>query len=150
MGLKEQINEDVKTAMKAKDEVRLGVLRMLKAKIQEAEVAARGNKKELTEDDVQDVVTKYAKQVRESVDSFEKAGRDDLLQSAQAELKIVEGYLPEQISEDEIREIVKSAVEETGASSMKDMGNVMKIVMPKVKGRADGKQVNQIVRELLG
>lgn len=150
MGLKDQINEDFKAAMKARDHVQIEVLRMVKSKIQEAEVARRGTDAgDMSEDDVQQVVNQYAKQLREGAESFEKGGREDLLEQARAELAILEKYLPEQLSEAELKKIVEAAVAESGASSPKDMGNVMKLVMPQVQGKADGKVVSQLVREAL-
>jgi uncharacterized protein YqeY len=92
---------------------------------------------------------KYAKQRRESIELYEKGGRQDLVEKERRELQIVESYLPKQMSEEEIRELVAKVIEEVGASSPKDIGKVMQAVMPKVKGRADGSLVNRIVRELL-
>jgi len=150
MGLADTIANDVKTAMKAGEKLTVSVLRMVRSKIQEAELAARAKKKdELSESDVLDVVTKYAKQLKESIESFEKAERADLADASKAELALLEKYLPAQMSEDEVRAIVQAAVKETGASSPKEMGAVMKVVMPQVKGKADGKLVNQIVKECL-
>ena len=92
---------------------------------------------------------KYAKQRKEAIEMYEKGGRQDLVEKEKAELAVVESYLPKQMSEEEIRELVKEAIEATGASSPKDIGKVMQHVMPKVKGRADGSVVNKIVREML-
>lgn len=152
MSLKQRIVEDIKTAMKSGDRDRLGVLRMLKSRIQEAEVAGRakqGPQYELSDDEVIQVCTSYAKQRRDSIEAYTQAGRTELAAREQAELRVVQDYLPGQLSEDELRKIVAEAVTKTGASSAREMGAVMKAVMPGVKGRADGKLVNRIVRELL-
>ena len=150
MGLADTIAQDVITAMKAGDKLTVSVLRMVRSKIQTAELGARAKKRDkLSESDVLDVVSKYGKQLRESIESFEKAERADLADASKAELEILARYLPAQMEEDEIRTIVKAAVKEIQASGPKDMGAVMKVVMPQVKGKADGKIVNQIVRECL-
>jgi uncharacterized protein YqeY len=125
---------------------------MLKSRLQEKEVAARGSEGadyEMSDEDALQVISTYAKQRRDSIDAYRRGGRDDLADKEQAELGIVEEYLPQQLGADEIRELVREAIAESGASSPKDMGAVMKAVMPRTQGRADGKQVNQIVRELL-
>ncbi len=146
MGLKEKLLQDMKEAMKAKDKVRLSTIRMINSLIKNAEIEKRG---ELTNDEIVQLLMKYAKQRRESIEMYEKGGRQDLVEKEKAELAIVESYLPKQLSEEEIRDIVKQAIEETGASSPKDLGKVMKVVMPKVRGKADGSVVNRIVREML-
>jgi len=153
MTLKQRIGEDMKAAMKAGQKERLGVLRMLRSKLQEAEVAGRVEKGldySIDDDDALAVLASYAKQRRESIDSYRQGGREELALREEAELGIIREYLPEQLSEPEIREIVAGAVAESGAASPKDMGRVMKTVMPRVKGRADGKLVNRLVREALG
>ncbi|SMP17938.1 hypothetical protein SAMN06265339_1570 [Desulfurobacterium pacificum] len=146
MGLKEKLLQDMKEAMKAKDKVKLSTIRMINSLIKNAEIEKRG---ELTDEEIVQLLMKYAKQRRESIEMYEKGGRQDLVEKEKAELAIVESYLPKQLSEEEIRDIVKQAIEETGASSVKDLGKVMKVVMPKVKGKADGSVVNRIVREML-
>lgn len=153
MTLKQRITDDMKAAMKAGDRVRLGCLRMLRSKLQEAELAARAKKGldySIEDDAALTVVATYAKQRRESIESYRKGGRDDLAAREEQELAVILEYLPQQMSEDEIREVVSEAVEASGASSPKDMGKVMKLVMPRVKGRADGQLVNRIVRETIG
>lgn len=152
MAIKDQILEDVKTAMKAKDTARVQTLRMLKARIQEQEVAQRGSgggDAPLSDDQVIEILTKYAKQVRESLESYEKAGRAESAAQSQAELEIVESYLPEALSEEDLEKLAQEAIQEAGAESPKQMGDVMKVLMPRVKGRADGKQVSAVVRRLL-
>ncbi|WP_457569240.1 GatB/YqeY domain-containing protein [Desulfurobacterium sp.] len=146
MGLKERLIKDMKEAMKAKDKVKLSTIRMINSLIKNAEIDKRG---ELTDEEIVSLLQKYAKQRRESIELYEKGGRQDLVEKEKAELAIVESYLPEQMGEDEIRKIVEEAIAETGASSPKDLGKIMKIVMPKVKGKADGSVVNRIARELL-
>ncbi len=146
MGLKERLKADMKEAMKAKDKIKLSTIRMINSLIKNAEIEKRG---ELTDEEIIQLLMKYAKQRKESIEMYEKGGRQDLVEKEKAELAVVESYLPKQMSEEEIREIVKQTIEEVGASSIKDMGKVMKAVMPKVKGRADGSVVNRIVKELL-
>jgi len=152
MSLRQRIEDDLKTALKAGDKQRLSCLRMVKSKVQEKQVELRGKQgpeAKLSDDDVTSVVTAYAKQRRDSIESFEQGGREDLAAKERAELEILGAYLPQQMSEDEVAVIVDEAVRESGASEPKDMGAVMKLVMPKVKGRADGKLVNRIVQSRL-
>jgi uncharacterized protein YqeY len=146
MGLKSQLLKDMKEAMKARDKVRLSTIRMINSLIKNAEIEKKGD---LTEDEIIQLLMKYAKQRKEAIEMYEKGGRQDLVEKEKAELAIVESYLPKQLNEEEIREYVKEAIESTGASSPKDIGKVMQYVMPKVKGRADGSIVNKIVREML-
>ncbi len=146
MGIKERLKEDMKEALKSKDKVRLSTIRMLQSLIKNAEIEKRG---ELTEEEVISLLMKYAKQRRESIELYEKGGRQDLVEKEKRELEIVESYLPKQMDEEEIRELVKEAIEKTGASSPKDIGKVMQYLMPKVKGRADGSTVSKIVKESL-
>ncbi|GCF93468.1 hypothetical protein NRIC_13590 [Enterococcus florum] len=146
MSLLTTLNEDMKRAMKSKDKETLQVIRMLKASIQNEQINA-GH--ELSGDEELTVLSREMKQRRDSLAEFEKAGRDDLTEKVKNEIKIVETYMPAQLSEEEIRSIVKEAIEATGATSPKEFGKVMGAVMPKVKGKADGNQVNAIVKELL-
>jgi len=150
--LKQRLMDDVKVAMKGGDKTRVTCLRMVRSKILEQEVALRADKGkdyELDDDEATQVLSGYAKQRRDSIDSYRQGGREDLAAREEAELKIIEEYLPKQLSEDELREIVIQAVAESGASSPREMGKVMKIVMPRVRGAADGKLVNRIVQEIL-
>ncbi len=152
MSAKARILDDIKTAMKARDQLRLDTLRMVKSKIQEKEVELRGKKGRdhvLEEEDIQQVLTTAAKQRRDSIESFLAGGREELAVKEEKELAIIEEYLPQQLSDDALKALVQEAVEEAGATSPKDMGKVMKAVMPKVKGRADGKRINAVVRALL-
>ena len=146
MSLKERLLQDMKEALKSKDKVKLSTIRMINSLIKNAEIEKRGS---LTDEEIIQLLMKYAKQRRESIEMYEKGGRQDLVEKEKAELAVVESYLPKQLSEDEIREIVKQAIDETGAASVKDLGKVMKVVMPKVKGRADGSVVNRLVKEML-
>ncbi len=152
MSIRKQLEADMRQAMRARDQQRLSCIRMLKSKLQEREVALRGKHgkdHELADDEVLAVVSAYAKQRRDSIDSYRQGGRDDLADAEQAELEIVTAYLPKQLSAGELRELVRGAIAESGAASMKDIGAVMKVVMLKTKGLADGKQVNLVARELL-
>ena len=152
MSLKERIGEEMKAAMKSGDKDRVGVLRMLRARVLEAEVAARekqGRDHEAADEEVVAVISSYAKQRRDSIEAYRSGGREDLAAREEAELKIVQEYLPKPLTPDEIRAIVAGAIAEAGAKSAKDMGAVMKLVMPRLKGSADGKQVQEIVRSLL-
>ncbi len=148
MSLKEQLTADMKEAMKAKEagKQRLSVIRLVRGAVRQLEI---DGKKELGDEDVLGVISKEVKQRRDSIEDFKKGGRDDLVSEAEAEIAILLEYLPKQLSEDEVRALVKEAIAATGASSPKDMGRLMKELMPKVKGRADGKMVNEIVKSLL-
>ncbi|MCC5895845.1 MAG: GatB/YqeY domain-containing protein [Alkalibacterium sp.] len=142
----DELNQDMKVAMKAKDKEKLSTIRMLKSALQTEQI----NKgEELTEEDELTILSREKKQRVESLNEFKAAGRDDLVVKLEKEIEIVDTYLPAQLSEEEVREIVKDTVEQTQASSMKDMGKVMGALMPKVKGKADGNLVNSIVKEEL-
>ena len=146
MSLIDQLNNDLKVSMKSGDKFRTEVLRGLKSAIKYAEIEASG---EMSDQDVEVVIAKQAKQRRDSIDEFKKGGRKDLVEREAAELVILETYLPEQMSEDEIRASVETAIAELGVTDMNGMGQVMKRVMADLQGQADGKIVNQIVRECL-
>ena len=147
MTLSERLQTDMTAAMKAKDALRLSTLRMVRSAMQYAKVQKRA---ELTDDDVLGVLSKEAKQRRESAEEFRKGGRPELADKEEAEAAIIVEYLPQQMSEAEIRALVSEAVAGTGASTAKDMGKVMGWLSPRTKGRADGRQVSEIVREALG
>ena len=152
MSLKQTIADDLKAAMKMRAQERVEVLRMARARLQEAEVALRasmGRDYEISDEEAVKVLSGYAKQRRDSIEAFRKAGREDLATQEERELAIVMEFLPRQVSEAEIREIVRGAIQSTGAASPKDMGQVMKTVMPQVQGAADGKLVSRIVNEML-
>jgi uncharacterized protein len=148
MSLKEQLTEDMKTAMKAKAEgkQRLSVIRMVRSAVRQIEI---DDKKELNDNEVIDIIMKEVKMRKDSIEEFKKGNRDDLVVQTEAEIAVLMPYLPQQLSEEELRSIIKEAVEKSGASSQKEMGKVMGLLMPKVKGRADGKLVNMIVRDIL-
>lgn len=148
MSLKTQLMDDMKAAMKAKEEgkSKLAVIRMVRAAIKQAEI---DGKKELDDNDIMTLISKEVKMRRDSIDEFKKGNRDDLVAKNEAEIEVLMAYLPEQLSEAEVRALVEEAIAATGASTPKDMGKVMGALMPKVKGRADGKMVNAIVKELL-
>ena len=147
MSLKERLETDAKTALKSKDRVRLGLIRVVRAQVKNAEIA---KKHELSEEETIEVVVSVVKARRESLDYAVKGNRSDLVLQAEQELQILADYLPQQLSEEEVQVIVQRAIRETGAENPKDMGRVMGIIMPQVKGRADGKLVNNLVRQYLG
>lgn len=147
MTLKDKLKEDLKSAMKEKDTIRKNVVQLIKAGVLQVE---KDSKVTLDDDGVLDVIAKQLKQRRDSLPEYEKSGRDDLISQLKREMDILMEYLPPQLSHEELEAIVTQAVEETGAQSVKDMGKVMAAVMPKTKGRADGKEINRIARELLG
>ena len=140
----------MKTAMKAKEEgkQRLAVIRMVRSAIRQQEIDGNG-KQALDDEGVIAIISKEVKMRKDSLEEFKKGDRQDLVAQTEAEIAVLMPYLPQQLSEEEIRTFVKEAVEKSGASSQKDMGKVMGLLMPKVKGRADGKLVNSIVREML-
>ncbi len=148
MNLKEKILSDIKTAMKEKDSKKLEVLRFVNSQIKNKEIDIRPET--LTDSDILKVLKKYLKQRKESMEQFKIHGRDDLVQSEQYQAGVVEAYLPQMMSEDEIKVVVKSVVEKTGASSMKEMGSVMKAVMAEVGDLADSKILSQTVKAELG
>jgi uncharacterized protein YqeY len=145
MTLKEQLNEDMKAAMKAKDKDTLAVIRMVKAAISNKEIEDG----ELDDTAVLGILAKEVKQRQDTLNEVSKAGRDDLVEQNQKEIGILQGYLPEQLSDEELRQIIEKAVSDSGASSLADMGKVMGIVQPEIKGRADGSKASQIVKEIL-
>ena len=138
-----RINNDLQAAMKAKDELRLSVLRMMKSKV--LYVNARGD---LPDAEIIKILAKYSKELKESIEEFRKVGREPEVEKVQKELLIVQEYLPKELSPDEIKTLVQQTVTELGVTSVKEMGNVMKAVMAKSPG-IDGKLVNQFVREFL-
>jgi uncharacterized protein YqeY len=143
MGLKENLLKELKEAMQAKDTIRKDTITMLRAAILQIE---KDTQKELSEDDMLAIVAKEVKKRKESLPEYEKAGRDDIVENLNKEIKILEVYLPEQLTEDEIRELVIVAIKEVGAESPKDMGKVMQNVRAKTQGKADGKVISDIVK----
>ena len=146
MSLKSRIQDDVKQAMRARDKARLSVLRLITAAIKQKEVDERI---ELSDGDVLAVLDKMAKQRRESLEHYRKAGRDDLADQEQFELELLGEFMPEPLSEAELGRLIQAAIEETGASSMRDMGAVMAALREQVQGRADMKAVSETVRARL-
>lgn len=146
MSLIEKIDTDLKNAMKASDKVSVSTLRLVKSALKNREIE-KGEP--LSDEEVITVLSTLSKQRRESIEQFSKGGREDLASSEKAELEVLKGYLPEELSVEEIEKLIREAVKEAGASGPKDIGAVMKLVMPRVRGRADGKLVNNKVAELL-
>ncbi len=148
MSIKDLLTEDMKQAMKDKKsgKLRLSVIRMARANIKNIEI---DEKRELNDDEVLAVLMKEVKMRQDSLEEFTKAGREELAEQAKQEIAILRKYLPEQLSDEELKALVEEAVAETGAAGPKDMGKVMAALMPKTKGRADGKRINTMVRELL-
>ncbi len=146
MNLSERLNEDMKQAMKSQDKFKLSTIRMVRATIKNLEIDL---KRTLDDNEVLDILSREIKQRKDALQEFEKAGRDDLAANVKAEAEIIAEYLPEQLSEEEIKVIVQQTIQETGATSKAEIGKVMSALMPKVKGRADGKLVNQAVQQLL-
>ncbi|MCK5667658.1 MAG: GatB/YqeY domain-containing protein [Gammaproteobacteria bacterium] len=144
--LQQRINDDVKAAMRSKDKERLGVLRLITAAFKQKEVDERI---ELDDTMVLAIMNKMTKQIRDSIDQFEKAGRDDLAAKEAFELNIIQEYLPAQLTEDEISQIIAECVEASGAESAKDMGKVMGLLKPRLQGRADMGKVSGLVKQQL-
>jgi gatB/yqey family protein len=146
MSLMEKLTADMKEAMKQGEKERLSVIRLVRGVVRQAEI---DGKKTLSDDEIIGVITKEVKMRRDSIEEFERGGRSDLVEKTQAEIAILMPYLPAQLSPNEVRQLVETAVAEVSATTAKDMGKVMGVLMPRVKGRADGKLVNEIVRSLL-
>lgn len=147
MSLRDKIPEDLKTALRNRAEVDLRVLRMLQSALKNKEIEV--GKKELTDEEVISVIGTEIKKRREAAKEFEKVGRPDAAADETEEAEVLLRYMPEQMGEDEIRALVTEVIGQTGAEGMKDMGKVMKELMPKVKGKADGALVNRLVKEQL-
>jgi hypothetical protein len=146
MTIQERISNDLKEAMRNKDVAKLSVLRMISSSIKNKELEKKDS---LTDEEVLNILSSEAKKRKEAISGFENAGRAELAQGEKDELEMIQLYLPEQMTEEEVRKIIQEAVNTTGAKSMQEIGLVMKEVMPKVKGKADGNLVNSIVKELL-
>jgi len=142
----DQLTEELKKALKAHDERRVSVIRLLKSTIKNKEIE---KKRALTDDEILAIIASAVKQRQESIEAFKKGGREDLVEKETEELKILQSFLPEPLSEEELKGEIKRVVEEVGASSMRDMGKVMKVLMPRVRGRAEGGKVNSLVKEFL-
>lgn len=146
MSLKEQIENDLKGAMKAKEALKVSCLRLVKSAIKNKEIDLKGA---LDDNQVIAILSTLCKQRKESIEQFKKGGRNDLVKQEESELAILENYLPKQLSEKELEEIIVKAIAEIGAKDPKEVGRVMKTVMPAVAGRADGKRINAIVLKKL-
>ncbi|MDD6213716.1 MAG: GatB/YqeY domain-containing protein [Firmicutes bacterium] len=146
MTLKERLADDLKSAMKEKNIIRKNVIQLVRAGILQVE---KDNKVTLDDKGVLEVIAKQLKQRKDSLPDYEKSGRDDLIADLKAEMDVLMEYLPKQLSRDELEVIVKEAIAETGASSMRDMGKVMAAVKPKTVGRADGRMINEVAKSLL-
>jgi uncharacterized protein YqeY len=147
MSIKKQLRDSLTEALKSGEAQRKTTLRMALASIKNAEVEAR---EDLAEDLVLNLVQKEVKARQETIDAAKQANRPDLIEKAEQEIKILSEFLPQQLSAEELKALVQEAIQESGASSMSEIGKVMGALMPKIRGRADGKQANQFVRELLG
>jgi len=150
MTLQQRVDSDLKDAMRAKDTTKLGVLRMLKSALKYAAIAKSGAEAELSDAEAAQVIRKQVKQRQDSIESFEKGGRAELVEKEKEELGILNGYLPQPLSADEISKIVRETIAEAGATSRAQMGAVMKALQTKVAGRVDGKAVSVEVQKQLG
>lgn len=146
MSLKKELMEDLKLSMKNKDSIRKNTITMVRAAIKQKEIDERI---ELEDEEILEIISKQLKEKKNAIEDFKKGERQDLVELTEKEMKILLEYLPEQLTEEEIEKIVRETIEEVEANSMKDIGNIMKSVMPKVKGRADGNTVNKIARKIL-
>ncbi len=146
MNLKEKINSEMVSAAKAKDKIKLSAIRMIKSALHNKEIDL---KRELSDEELLQVLSSIVKQRKDSIEQFRKGGRVDLVEKEEKELAVVQFFMPEQLSEEEIEEEIEKAIEDVGAVSIKDMGKVMKVVMPRLTGRADGKIVSDKVKAKL-
>ena len=146
MSIKDKLMEDLKAAMRSRDADRTGVLRYLRSEIHNQEIA---DGKDLDDDGVMAVLDRQAKQRRDSIDAFKQGNRPDLVAKEEAQLAVIMDYLPEQLSDDEIAEIAREVIADVGASGPGDVGRVMGAVMPRVRGKAEGRKVSQVVSALL-
>ena len=147
MSLKERLLEDLKAAMRDKENIRKNAVQMVRSAVLQVE---KDNRVTLDDDGVIEVIAKEVKKRKDCLPDYEKSGRQNLIDALKKEIEILQEYLPRQLTEEELREITRQSIAETGACSAKDMGKVMQAVMPKVKGRADGREVSRIVKTLLG
>jgi uncharacterized protein YqeY len=147
MSLKAEIQDAMKAAMKSADRLALSTLRLLLAALHNEEINSR---RELTPEEIRRTISTLCKQRTEASELFRKGGRGDLADKEAAELKVLQRFLPQPLSEDEIRVLIKCSIEEVGAKDVQDLGKVMKQLMPRVSGRSDGKRVNELAREILG
>jgi uncharacterized protein YqeY len=147
MSLKAEIQEAVKTALKSGDAVTLSTLRLLLSALHNEEIKAR---RELTPEEIQKTISTLCKQRGEAIELFRKGGREELAQKEEAELAVLKRYLPQPLTEEEVAVLIRSSIDEAGAKGIQDLGKVMKLLMPKVSGRSDGKRVSELAKALLG
>ncbi len=147
MSLKDKLTEEMKRALKEKDKIRLSTIRLLVDHINKKEIEQ--GRKELGDDGIFKVIGAMVRKGEEAVEQFKQGGRQDLVDQEKGQLEILKSFLPEQLSEGEIRSLIDEAIQEAEAVDLRDLGKVMKIVMPKLSGKADGKTVNEMVRERL-
>ena len=146
MDIQAKLNEDMVTAAKAKDKIRLSALRMLKTALHNREIDLM---RPLNETETMQVLSGLVKQRKDSIELFAKGGRQDLVEKEEAELKILQDFMPAQMSDEEVETLIQKAIADVGAASVKDMGKVMKVLMPQITGRADGKAAGEKVKALL-
>jgi uncharacterized protein YqeY len=146
VGLKADIQDGIKTAMKSGDRVALSTLRLLSSALHNEEI---NKHRELSDEEILKTVASLTKQRQESIEFFRKGGRNDLLQQEEAELAVLRRFLPAAMNEDEVRAAIRNSIDEVGAKGIQDLGRVMKQVMPKVAGRTDGKRVSELAKEML-
>lgn len=146
MDINARINEEMVAAAKAKDKVKLSSIRMLKTALHNKEIDA---KRPLNETEVMQVMAALVKQRKDSIEQFAKGGRQDLVEKEEAELNVLQAFMPQQMSDEEVETLIKKAIAEVGAASVKDMGKVMKVLMPQITGKADGKAAGEKVKALL-
>lgn len=146
MDINKKINEEMASAAKAKDKIRLSAVRMIKTALHNKEIELL---RPLNETEIMQLLSVMVKQRKDSIEQFSKGGRTDLVEKEEAELKVVQEFLPAQMSDEEVENLIKKAIAEAGAASVKDMGKVMKILMPQITGRADGKAAGEKVKALL-
>jgi uncharacterized protein YqeY len=147
MSLKAEIQEAVKTALKSGDAVTLSTLRLLLSALHNEEIKAR---RELTPEEIQKTISTLCKQRGEAIELFRKGGREELAQKEEAELAVLKRYWPQPLTEEEVAVLIRSSIDEAGAKGIQDLGKVMKLLMPKVSGRSDGKRVSELAKALLG
>ena len=144
--LKQKIDQDMKEALKGKESLKLGVLRMLKSEIRYKEIEKRA---ELSGEELISVISSSVKRRRDSIQQFEKGGRDDLVSQEKAELEVILQYLPEQLTEEKLSRLIRQAIQDANATGPSDLGKVMKLILPQVKGKAEGKAIHQLVTSQL-
>ena len=146
MTLKDKLMDDLKESMKNKEQVRKSVVTLIRSAVKQKEVDERV---ELSDEDVLAIITKQVKQRKDALEEFKKAQREDLILQTEQEIDILMQYLPKQLTDDELEFIIKEIINQIGASTMKDMGKIMGLTMPKVQGKADGKRINEIAKKYL-